>query len=169
MTRRRLMEGVSLLLGSAIALFFTWYAYFVLKRAPLSLTIFASLFLGCGLLVGFLSLTLKYDEPRWFRVDPKRLTRSQNFTLGIGGVIFAICSLWLAVSIEVGAFLQATFRSVAGYLLLKVAFVIAFFYFAWQAVLKFQHAMRHSHKEEIPVPENRAGKPGKPENRGRAK
>lgn len=137
--RKRVLEGVSLILGSLLALFFIWYAYFVLRRAALSSAIFASLFFGSGLLAGPMLLTLKHDNVRWFTVDPTHLSKNQNLILAVGAAIFAICFVWLAVSQEVSIFVQQTVKEDVLYFLIKATFVVGALYATWQSVLRFKH------------------------------
>lgn len=138
--RKRFLEGFGFILGSLIALFFIWYAYFVLKKASLLFAIFASLFFGSGLLAGPMLLTVRHDESRWFAVDFRYLNRWQNVVLAIGALIFAICSLWFAISREIDLFFEETFGREFPYLVFRMACVIGFFYSCWHAFLKFRQA-----------------------------
>ena len=141
-SRKRVVEGISLILGSLTCLFFIWYAHFVLKRTPLVFTVFASLFFGSGLLAGSVALKTPYDDPRWFIVNPQHLTPCQNITLAVGGLIFAICSLWFAWSQDIREFIEKIVGGGQAYLLFKVICIVGFFYFSWHAWLKFKHAFR---------------------------
>ncbi len=137
--KKRLVEGYALILGGLAGLVLVWYGYGVLKKATLSQAIFVGLFFGSGLLVGVVYLTAKHSDLRWFTLDPRDLDKNQNLVLGIGALLLAVCSLWLAVASGI----PVIFGGVVG----KIFLVIGFFYFGWHAWLKLQQAFQPSHKE----------------------
>ena len=130
---KSLLEDMFLIAGSLTGLALVWYGFFVLRKATLPQAIFASLAFGSGVLAGLVGLTVKRDEPRWFIIDWRRLSRRQSFLMGIGGLMLAIYSLWLVLSGEI---------PILGGIVGKLMLVLGFFYFCWQSFLRFKHAFR---------------------------
>ena len=138
MTRVRgknLLEDVFLIAGSLTGLALVWYGFFILRKLTISQAIFISLFFFGGVLAGLVGLTVKRDEPRWFIIDWRRLSRRQSFLMGIGGLMLAICSLWLVLSGEI---------PILGGIVGKLMLILGFFYFCWQSFLRFQHAFHRT-------------------------
>ena len=136
-SKKRLLEGLILLAGGLIGLIFVWYGHLILRKATLAQAILGSLIALSCILAGLTSLTLKHDHARWFIVDSAQLTRGQNILLAIGGLIFAICSLWLAVTRDI-----PTLGGVGG----KLVLVVGFFYFGFHAFRNFKRAFRAPRK-----------------------
>jgi len=140
-TRRRLTD-VGLVAGSLGFVLLGWYAYFVLKRADLPSVVFGTLFFGSGAVIGIISLTVKqYHSQHALILDPCRLGKSQNLMIGLVALIWAACGVWLVFSERISVFLQETFGRGLPYLLIKLVFVVGFFYFAWQGFLRFKQAL----------------------------
>ena len=102
-SRKRLLEGLLLIVGGLAGLVIVWYGYFTLQKATLSEAVLGTLFCGSCILAGLVALTLKDPGTRWFIVDAKHLSTTQSYLLATGALLFAVCSLWLAVQKDIPA------------------------------------------------------------------
>lgn len=144
MNRDALKYG-GLIFGSLVFIFLAWYAHFVLRRADVSDAILVTLFFGSCAVTGFILLTAKNHEQRWFALDLQRLSRTQNLILAIVGFIWGVCFLWLALSKKISAFLQSAFR-VETLPFFKAAFVVGFFISSYVGFRYLFEALRRKRK-----------------------
>ena len=129
--RRRLLEGLLLVLGGLAGLVLFWWGYFILQKATFSQALVGTLFCLTCILVGLVGFTLKDHGTRWFSIDAKRLGRTQSYVLATGGLILAVCSLWLAIQKDI-----PVLGDVTGRLILY----IGFFFFGYVAIVTFRRA-----------------------------
>jgi len=131
--RKRVLEGVILILGGLAGLVLIWYGYFSLQKATLSQAVLGTLFCGSCILAGLVALTLKDPGTRWFIVDAKHLNTTQSCILATGGLLFAVCSLWLAIQTDI---------PVLGHPIGRMILYIGFFFFGWIAVITLKRAFQ---------------------------
>ena len=143
---RKRLAALGLVLGSLVALIPVWYAYLVLQRATIYLTILATLALASCALAGIVYLIAERYEERWFVLNPEHLGRGQNLMLAIGGLILAVCSLWAAMSPDVSAFLHGGFGNDLSYALAKVIIVVGFFLFGISSGIRIKYVLRQRSK-----------------------
>ncbi len=121
--------------------FLAWYAHLALKRGSVFGVVMASLLFSSGATVGAVSLTIPRTHQGRYPLDPRHLTKGQNCVMAIVVMSWAVCSLWVAVSEEMGAFLQKTFGERSLYFL-KATLVVGFFAFLYAGVRYLLEARR---------------------------
>ena len=86
-----------------IGFIFAGLYVYLFKGASLQLLIIDILFCGMGIVVSITSLISKRES---WAIDVKKLTKKQSIIMGICGIIFSICSLWVAIAIPLHIILR---------------------------------------------------------------
>ena len=94
------------LLVSVSFIFAGLYVY-LFKGAPIQLLIITILFFGTCVVAYVIYLINIYKSKKWFIINSAELSKKQNMIMAISSLIFSICSLWIALVIDLHIILRA--------------------------------------------------------------